>query len=151
MIDLTGAKIGDKLNSSTGFIMKVVLTGDHNLVLEAPSGRLDVFNFSGENSTGVKITSKVDPRPWLKDLPDADLFRGAWLACDNNEEWYTYSQEPLVCDGTEEWYMYGNGVIDELSGEWVPVGIKMPILTGDQWKDSKISIPELKAWQLANQ
>jgi hypothetical protein len=73
----------------------------------------------------------VDPRHWLKDLPDADLFDDSVSHIRNNGDLWEY------CTASGEfWHQI--------------LLIKMPKLTGDEWKLSKISIPYLKAWQEQN-
>ncbi len=88
------------------------------------------------NLTGAK----VDPRPWLKDLPDADLFHSGWLACDSDGDWCIFSENPSMCGGVT-WYSDRNPI---------RLGVSMPALVDDEWESSKISIEDLREWQKNN-
>lgn len=141
MINLTGAKVGDKFNGNKGGVLELALKGKCGdfVLIDEESGQIIVTDSNGDgtNCSWEDVVSKVDPRPWLKDLPDADLFSElvGYLYYDAGFDGWGYGYKiPLVCE------------VDE---RYMP--LKMPTLTGDQWKDSKISIKDLKAWQLANQ
>ena len=140
MIDLTGAKVGDKFVLTNGLEAELILRTSDALILNSFGGITVMVDNQGESqhsNSGLSIKSKLDPRPWLKDLPDADLF----------SELVDYLYYDAGFDG---WgYGYKTPVEREVDERYMP--LKMPTLTRDQWKDSKISIPELKAWQLANQ
>lgn len=147
MIDLTGAKVGDKYLDCKGVLCEYIGMNAGKVV-----GRpVKTDGIAMHNTHYVSISdqlncNKHDPRPWLKDLPDADLFCGGWLAFESQDsDWHVFEEEPQL--STAEFHFTTEGMF-----RLFPVGgIKMPTLTGDQWKDSKISIPELKTWQLANQ
>ena len=78
------------------------------------------------------IVAKHDPHHWLKDMPDADLFKiqDGYLVLEARGTWYSR------CNRTTAQY--------NLSG------INMPTLTGDEWRNSKISIADLRVWQEQN-
>jgi len=153
MIDLRAAEIGDKFNCNHNFtndvVMEVLFSSESlaTVILGANGfGDMQVdFDGMGITSKRQGVISKHEPRHWLKDLPDADLFTYQWLACDEDGSWYYYSSEPKITtvnhhanyyDATEQ-----SGHLDCL---------KMPTLTGDEWQLSKISIDELRAWQTVN-
>lgn len=148
MIDLTGAKVGDKFVLTNGLEAELILRTSDALILNSSGGITVMVDNQGESqhsNSGLSIKSKHDTRPWLKYLPDADLFAYDWLACDLDGVWYYYSDEPSL--SSVNWR--ANSSASSQAGHLDC--IVMATLTGDQWKDSKISIPELKTWQLANQ
>ncbi len=130
-IDLTCAKIGDKFNTDGEFTVGLVhkSADDTRFCLEQ-DGSLFILLRDG-SSKHLNITSKHDPRPWLKDLPDADLFHGdvEFIHCIQGD-WCYLIAGWMVCHKINI--------------------IKMPKLTADQWEDSKISITDLRAWQFAS-
>ena len=148
MIDLTSAKVGDKYLTEDNQECSVVAIGHYTVCFNLTVvDFLFVTNDDGkpsETHNGCKeltIKCKADPRPWLKDLLDADLFVGEWLACDKEGEWFSFNREPTKFTITFS---------DQSCSAVTLEGVKMPKLTGDQWKDSKISIKDLKAWQVEN-
>lgn len=144
MIDLSNAKVGDWYNYSSHGLAKLVALGTEEacFIFEDSTGFL-VTDLNGCDSEGFPVVaSKIDPRQWLKDMPDAGIFAGRFgrLACDNDGEWWAYANKPKP---TEAKWRSG--------GVFMKAGLlKMPRLTGDQWKDSLISIEELREWQLNN-
>ena len=149
-IDLTGAKVGAKFDSFHDGVLTLIGKAKEEVALiHADDSCFIIVNNDGTcaNDDGKQIIkSKHVPRPWLKDLPDADLFSdyvsGYWLACDagGNGSWYIHKTEPYIADNDDEQW-------SNHSTCWTLLTQKMPTLTGDQWKDSKISIKDLKAWQ----
>ena len=150
MIDLSTAVVGDKFKLRCGDTAELIGVNDKKteFMLKDNDG-FHINDISGisllAECGGCNIISKHDPRHWLKDLPDADLFTGEWIAVENNGEnsdWYSFAKEPLLGHG----YHHTNGmfVMTLISG------IKMPTITGDGWKKSKISIAELREWQKLN-
>jgi len=150
MIDLSNAKVGDKFVARNDTIVSFLARTKMNSICESNTGRAIVYHHNGQldesvgagiNNYGWDIKSKHEPRHWLKDLPDADLFSDDvnWIAFDNNQSWWAYPSEPelLIRDF-------------EGKGQQQIKAIKMPTLSGDDWKLSKISIADLKAWQGAN-
>lgn len=78
-------------------------------------------------------------------MPSADLFDGEWISCDragNDDDWYAYPFEPKIGETTNRWVTN--------NANYSLRGVKMPDLTGDEWKLSKISIADLREWQKAN-
>lgn len=144
MINLSNAKIGDWYSYDSNGAAKLIALGTEEacFLFEDNTGFL-VTDLNGCNSDGIPVVvSKIDPRPWLKDMPDAGIFvdEAKWLACDSSGLWFGYNVEPSLhlsgWGGTNSYCNCG--------------AIKMPTLTGDQWEDSKISIEELREWQLNN-
>lgn len=143
MIDLSKAKVGDEFEYF-GEIAKLAYAHElkTRFVLETKCGVI-VCNEKGEGCTSDPFQLiKHEPRHWLKDLPSADLFNCAWLACEKNDGWYSFDREPLVNPNPCSYF--GIDKACHLKH------LFMPILTGDEWEFSKISIPDLKAWQLIN-
>ena len=129
MIDLTGAKVGDKYLDCKGVLCEYIGMNAGKVV-----GRpVKTDGIAMHNTHYVSISdqlncNKHDPRPWLKDLPDADLFE-------------LFSSKDVQCDSSGVWFDHRGMSLN---------ADKMPTLTGDQWMDSKISIVKLKAWQVEN-
>ena len=150
MIDLSSAKVGDKFVDSNRNIVEIMIAdnGCDRYVakgLGVTGGKVFYVVYDNDgvnlNDDCCDIIAKHDPRPWLKDLPNADLFEDdIYLYCSASNQWSFGGQSTSLC--SEQTYFMGARTI--LSG------IKMPNLTGDQWKDSKISIDELRDWQEAN-
>lgn len=144
MIDLSGAKVGDKYDA-TGIGELIVLAASKNEVCFSFFDGLKfiVTDIHGQDDDGLQIvTSKIDSRPWLKYMPDAGVFKDEfrWLACDEDGEWYAYYGKPGI--KRHQWSCGGACFGFDL--------IKMPTLTGDQWEDSLISTDELREWQGVN-
>tara|TARA_R110002020_G_scaffold401460_1_gene611690 strand:- start:36 stop:476 length:441 start_codon:yes stop_codon:yes gene_type:complete len=145
MINLSNAKIGDWYGESPSFgdVKLIALGTEEACFLFEDNTRFLVTDLRGRNHDGIPVVvSKIDQRPWLKDMPDAGIFVDGvnWLACDADGLWYTSAGEPEL--KASEW-----GESGYFSGLRV---VKMPTLTGDQWKYSKISIEELREWQGVN-
>ena len=142
MIDLSNAKIGDLYLGAYGAAKLIALVAEEACFrFEGNAGFL-VTDLNGCDIDGIPVVSKIDPRPWLKDMPDAGIFVDGvkWLSCDTDGCWYAYEDEPELKAG--EW-----GACGYFSGLRV---VKMPTLTGDQWEYSKISIEGLLEWQEVN-
>ena len=122
----------------------VSVTGDR-FCFENAAGGLFIVDEEGKPLLfDTSIIKRHDTRWWLKDLPDADLFAYCWLACDSDGSWFYYKSEPII-----------DTVNFKVQGDiWQQFrhldGIKMPELKGDDWKESKISIDELREWQRLN-
>ncbi len=142
MIDLSNAKVGDKFETRNGHAATIIAKAHNNNCLAFSDGSLMLCRNDGTIATsGSIIISKHEPRQWLKDMPDADLIRGQWIACDNNLDWMSYDAEPYIQETTFD-SSYEHFVLEGFKG--------MPKLKGDEWKDSKISIDELREWQKEN-
>jgi hypothetical protein len=129
-IDLSTAVAGNKFNTDGAFPVELVhKSADNTMFCLEHNGSLFILLRDG-SSKHLNITSKHEPRHWLGQLPDADLFLDDvdFIHCDSNSDW-------LSASGNDEYYFNF---------------IKMPTLTGDEWKQSKISIDELRAWQAEN-
>lgn len=137
MINLSNAKVGDKYFDSTQQIMTLEIIGhsDYNYVFKYENGDYTVLdvNGKGQDHSHCNVSKKIDKRPWLKDMPDAGIFS------DNVESLYMSESGCWFYRRLNAGYNY------EISG-----ALKMPTLTGDQWKDSEIRIKELREWQSKN-
>lgn len=147
MIDLSTAVVGDKFLLNNGNIVSFFARTKMNSICELETGHAMLYEHNGKFDESVEcgnskdewdIVSKHDSRHWLKDLPDADLFSEdvEFLASDNDSVWWGYGDDPEI-----------NGRYFEGVDSWPMHPLKMPTLTGDEWKLSKISIVELRAWQ----
>ena len=141
MIDLSDSKVGDEFNCRNHNVHKLVYVGIGEYCFNGAGG-LHVVSADGK-STELILVSKHDPRHWLKDLPDAGLFADDvnHIAANCQSLWYWYTG---VSQNEGSCFIARTGDVERLRG------IKMPVLTGDEWKLSKISIPDLKAWQEQN-
>lgn len=81
MIDLSGAKVGDKYldeNNNEVELSFVAKCGEFKYILCGVTGGgfCNIYNSSGKNKQRhcVNLVSKIHPRPWLKDMPDAGIF-----------------------------------------------------------------------------
>ena len=138
MIDLTGVKVGEKYLTEDNQECSVVAIGHYTVCFNLTVvDFLFVTNDDGkpsETHNGCKeltIKCKVDPRPWLKDLPDADLFSDDvdYILCTERGWEFKLKSSFSTSDMTM---------------------VKMPVITSDQCKDSYITIVKLKAWQVEN-
>ncbi len=88
------------------------------------------------------VSSPVD-KWWLKDFPPALIFAEDvnYLACDKDGEWFGFDMCPMKSD-----YAYSCNSI-----EFELFAIKMPKLTGEEWKHSLIHIDELAEFQTENE
>ena len=144
MINLSDAKIGDLYKLKNNNESTVIFATNDAVILDF-EGVTIMVDKGGETlhaNSGLSVVSKIDTRPWLKDMPDAGIFADEvkWFACDADGYWYAYKEEPGL--NASVW-----GEVGFFSSLRV---VKMPILPGDKWKDSKISIEGLREWQEAN-
>lgn len=144
MIDLSTAKVGDEYVDRAGEICKLVYRTDRDTCFEIGSSGL-LVTIDHDGGCGMfqarQLVSKHEPRWWMKYFPNADLFE--------DDIYLYYSSNGLWC------YSKHSKTLNEESLSWTGSliclsGIKMPTLTGDEWKLSKISIADLKSWQLNN-
>jgi hypothetical protein len=143
-IDLSTAVVGDNFDSLNERY-ELLMKSEKDYVIKGCGARLYIVNRHGSSyePDAVKLVSKHDPRHWLGQLPDADLFVSdiKYLACSKENGWVWFINEPFEC-------------VREIWGSSFRAGdidcFKMPTLTGDEWKQSKISIDELRAWQKLN-
>jgi hypothetical protein len=145
MIDLSTAVVGDKYKDNLGVVCEYIGMNSGKVVgRPVKSDGISMHNTHYVSISDASGCTKHEPRHWLSQLPDADLFNAGWLAFDNNDEieWCWYQHEPFITSGV--FCPEQNGNIHNL------IGIKMPTLTGDEWKLSKISIDELRVWQKEN-
>jgi hypothetical protein len=140
MIDLSTAVVGDKFVLNNGKVVSFFARTKMNSICEMEGGYAILYEHDGKFDEGVehgeaseswRIVAKHDPRHWLKDLPDADLF-------DEDMDYLDF------CGNVNHWRC------TDIDGTYAWMCLKMPTLTGDEWKLSKISIVELRAWQAAN-
>lgn len=151
MIDLSTAVVGDKFVTEDNQECVISLKKGYDICFELLDGAdlLFITNEDGvpsnANYHNLRIKSKRDPRHWLGWLPDADLFSGNWLAENNSGGWFCHENEPNREDNNGGVSLYAD------SGRSVNcLCLKMPTLTGDEWRNSKISIDDLRAWQKEN-
>jgi hypothetical protein len=142
MIDLSKAKVGDRFVLKGDQVVSLIKRNETQLMLEDEEGFYlnRVRDGRSTENNEFDIVSKHDPRPWLSELPDADLFDDDIILYNTDRDDWGFSKMHIAC-GVDYW----KGGLTILSG------IKMPKLTGDQWKDSKISIAELRVWQKVNE
>jgi len=150
MINLKGSEVGDRFLNGEGNETELIARHGFYYVFAA-DGRLPSVHLNdGSNCGGrpeLNIISKVNPRPWLDDMPDAGIFTDdvKWLSYDEDEcVWYAYTAKPEIHDG-EEYFTVKHGDYSLLSL------VRMPTLTQDQWRDSLISIEELREYQQGKQ
>ena len=146
MQELKDIEVGGKLVLDNDDVVTIIHLNTSQIVSQGDAGYYLNSRINGKSTELAEfdIKAKHDPRWWLKDLPDADLFRGNWLACSDscdNSEWHVWDEEPS--EGLTSWV---KKPCDNIFCERV-TAIKMPTLTGDAWKKSKISIARLKEWQ----
>jgi hypothetical protein len=136
-IDLRSAVVGDKFDTNDNQSCVIVAKTNYNLCFELLDGAELLF-ITGEdgvpersNYKHLAIKSKYEPRHWLKDLPDAGLLA-------------IYGTEFIELNEFGKWFAVNKHQCTALCNDL------MPTLTGDEWRNSKISIDELKAWQKEN-
>ena len=143
MLKLTKADVGKEFDLDNGDFCRVVIVGCHDVVIEHYCCHR-VASLSGElydTASSLRLTHRHDSRHWLKDLPDADIFEDdIYLYCSNNYNWCFSKYSKSIHQDGNCWE--GNLLCFD--------GIKMPKLTGDEWKDSKISIEQLREYQEQN-
>ena len=144
-LKLSKDDVGEKFENDFGQVFKIELCGGADIAVTDNDGYIFVCDYCGvfENKVTKPLVKRHEPRWWLKDIPDADLFVCNWLACDKGGIWYGFGgEEPLI---------FECGYDDENGRMVTPLkSIRMPNLTSDEWKLSKISIKELREWQLNN-
>jgi len=134
-LDLSNTKVGDEYldaNENKLECVFIASSGDFRYVFTDTKhgGFTGLYNNKGENNSHccVDMVSKVDKRPWLKDMPDAMVFD-------------IYGVISIQGNAQDGWFDNRGNVLS--SGF-------MPCLSADRWKDSKISIEELREWQEVN-
>lgn len=136
MINFINTEIGDKFLLTNGCEASIILKTNDALILDQDGMTLmiDYYGLTQHASGGLSVASKVGAPPWLKDLPDADLFH-------KDVDSLIYEMDSAVGN----WY-----VTDEDGGQhWC--GMKMPRLTISQsGKGSHITIEDLREWQKNN-
>lgn len=145
-IDLRAAVVGDEFDSLNERY-ELLMKSEKDYVIKGCGARLYIVDRHGSSyePDAVKLMSKHDPRHWLGQLPDADLFDGTYLAVEGIDSlnWYVFNGEPMIANDSH-FSTNGMFVLQPITG------IKMPTLTVDEWKKSKISIDDLRAWQKEN-
>jgi len=144
-LKLTKEDVGKKFEDRFEQVYKIQLCTDSDVAVTDNDGHIFVCDYDGvfENAITNQLIKRHEPRYWLKDLPDADLFTYDWIACDENGEWYNYEYSPPILSDVA--YGAGGG------GMFCMACIKdLPKLTGDEWKLSKITIDDLRVWQKEN-
>lgn len=91
------------------------------------------------------VSKRHGTRWWLKALPDADLLKYEWVACDEDGRWCCYGEAP-VWDSAYGFFTRSHGVPDLWKGaESMMCLSNLPTLKGDEWKDSCINLREWQA------
>lgn len=137
MYFMYGKVVGDQFECHGDIVTLAYISKSRSrFVLDSNSGGVMVCNKNGNGCTSAPFQLKShDPRPWLKDMPDAGLFSDGWLAFEHEGDgWSWYSSNPSCGDARLEpaslWFLKC-----------------LPLLTGEQWVDSCISIADLAKWQ----
>jgi len=151
-LKLTEDDIGKKFENKARAVFEVTGVGIFSASLKSKETgwesvwtcELDGAIHTGGMYKDNKLIKRHEPRYWLKDLPDADLFTYDWIACDSDGTWFYYMSEPRSNDVNH----VEKGSASEQSGHLDC--LQMPRLKNDEWKLSKISMVELKEWQEAN-
>jgi hypothetical protein len=148
---LTKADVGKKFNCHDGLLEVLYVAPDescvkfndtnidHHECIYLVRTRDGVCLKDGD----ISITSRHNPRSWLPLMPNLGDIKEGWIACDKSGDWCAYTLVPEV----------GNKMfISKIDGDVVNLSVifNTPALTGDQWKDSLISVAELKQWQADN-
>lgn len=135
-IDLTGAKVGEKFLDGIGQTLEMVMISENKyetdyLAKFDKTGELLLLGKDGKVKAleHCYLAAKRDPRPWLKDLPDADLF--------SDDVYYIH----CTAEGWE-FKLFSSGLCSSITL------ITMPVMTSDQFKGSLITIKDLKVWQV---
>ena len=99
MIDLSGCKLGDELLTEYEFVVVVIAISEASrteVCCRFPDGGIALFDIDGKRSDHAKdpIISKHEPRHWLKDLPDADLFCTDinYIFATSDGYWFCYTK-----------------------------------------------------------
>ncbi|HHZ71427.1 MAG TPA: hypothetical protein EYN54_14375 [Methylococcaceae bacterium] len=136
-LKLTEDDIGKKFENKARAVFEVTGVGIFSASLKSKETgwesvwtcELDGAIHTGGMYKDNKLIKRHEPRYWLKDLPDADLFNvGIGGIYCNKAGWFASS--------------------GELSGSFITN--RMPELTPNDYSLSKISMVELKEWQEAN-
>lgn len=147
MLKLTKDDIGKKFENEIGGIFTLKEVGDLNCSLLSESGIYSTCQHDGitgcDNNRIIQGLVKAhEPRWWLSQLPDADLFALDWIACDKVDFWSSHEAQPLF-DGSK-FTVKGFASSYEISG------INMPKLNSDECLISAISKNNLRQWQKNN-
>lgn len=151
-MQITREDIGKWFNLADDTVAEVVLVESYESAIKWTSKRGGrgsyialVDNESGEcrEDGDFSITSRHEPRSWLKDMPNLGDIKEGWIACDKGRTWYWYDKAP-VSKG-ETWICANDTQYQILSHAF-----NLPALTSDQWKESLISTAELNRWQSGN-
>ncbi len=142
-LKLTKDDVGKEFEIGSGSVFKSLYFKNEQSVLEGPVGDLHVCDSYGYmDYLSVSIIKRLEPRWWLKDLPDADtfiLFGTKWLTFVGGS-WHASQDEPILND---DHFHYSPTTI-------ILSHCLMPQLKGDEWKLSKISIDDLREWKRVN-
>ena len=117
-----------------GHIAEVCNISDsaERFVLYTSTDGFIIVNKNGESCTSDSFQlEQYEPRYWLKDLPDADLFSkdASSIHFEGDMNWYVTD-----VNGHEHWWPYND----------------LPKLDDNDRKLSKISIDDLREWQRVN-
>ena len=131
-LKLTKDDVGKEFENQNGAVYTVRLVNQVNVSIESTSGNYYSCHFDGVFHEGVCVLIKRhEPRYWLKDLPDADLFIEGVLS--------------IHFDAAQRWAVtYFDG-----HGHWLPYA-GLPMLDDENIAISLISIDDLREWQRVN-
>lgn len=145
---LTKADLGKEFNTKCGLLTIVYIGQEESCATINDDKVKDLYILRNSNGicaddSEVSIVSRHDPRSWLTDMPNLGDIKDGWIACDGDGDWCSYTLKPEV--GSKMFISEFDSYVVNLS-----IIFNMPTLTGDQWKDSLISVAELKQWQADN-
>lgn len=140
MYFMEGKVVGDQFKyygqvATLAYISK----SGNRFVLDSASGGVIVCNENGKGCTSDDFQlEKHDPRPWLKDLPDASL-----LSCE------VVGIGKLKDHDGGYWYFVHSSDSSGDDRRFLPLS-DMPMLSDKDCETSEISIADLAKWQAEN-
>lgn len=143
-LKLTKDDVGKEFECELGNVFEITAFDKVNAVAKSKEDNgYFIINHDGSFfAMGTRLNKKLvkrhEPRWWLSQLPDTNLFDCNWIASDYDGAWYHFNIEPTrIIDGC--FLAHENDSCAQSIS-----GIKMPKLKGDEYKLSKISIDELR-------
>jgi len=143
VMELSTAKVEDEYKTEYGDVFRLVSMNGNSICwsgyTEGDGPFYYVTDYKGvfqDSDDAPNLVSKHETRHWLKDLPDAsyfELFNINYIHYSRGYKWLATGPGPTGFDRSL--------VLNQ---------DKMPTPTGDEFKNRKVSIPDLKVWQEAN-
>lgn len=147
-LKLTKDDIGKEFECNYGVTYEVILVGEGNAVLlmdnntdRYPDEYL-ACSLCGSIDNVNALVKRHEPRWWLSQFPDADLFNDGWFSCGEKGKWHFTETEPVEFKGG----FYRDNIIGSGKSEYI-ISLIMPTLKVGEWKLSKISTDELRELQ----